>query len=404
MTDDRGRRAELDAFGRPLAGWLRFARYEVRGGMIRPVRGANAEPYDPWEDYRAARSGWGGGGGQVPYESLLELVWSVRLLPRRSGEPVRLETASERALAGWCEAHGLLGILSQETEVAYLAPRWMPMDDFLAAGVALVPVRQSHAWGASGWQRTEDAWWQTRSPALEGAPKQDGALVPTSLQPELWGPPCVLGRSLGEGAWGTLPLGAAWGSFFPDVPSAEQDTYAYPLPLTEGFWQSYGEPVEAFLSAAALFSETVQGLDPEVREGEDALAYVRRRAAADRAYFCLTAGVHPSFEVAADGGYSRAWRAKSLLASFAMMAYLDLTSGKRILACDVCAKPFVSGAYQARYCSARCRNTAMKRSYRGRLRERAVTSPASDRSTEEKKNDEEHNERRCGQSKDRQAG
>ena len=62
------------------------------------------------------------------------------------------------------------------------------------------------------------------------------------------------------------------------------------------------------------------------------------------------------------------WRAKSLLTSCAMMAYLDLVAGKRVLACEVCDKPFVSGAYQARYCSERCRNTALKRAYRGRLR------------------------------------
>ena len=35
-----------------------------------------------------------------------------------------------------------------------------------------------------------------------------------------------------------------------------------------------------------------------------------------------------------------------------MMAYLDLTSGKRVLLCDEDGRPFVSGAYQARYCSA----------------------------------------------------
>ena len=36
-----------------------------------------------------------------------------------------------------------------------------------------------------------------------------------------------------------------------------------------------------------------------------------------------------------------------------MTAYLDLTSGKRVLRCDEDGRPFVSGAYQARYCSDR---------------------------------------------------
>ncbi len=58
-----------------------------------------------------------------------------------------------------------------------------------------------------------------------------------------------------------------------------------------------------------------------------------------------------------------------------MMAYLDLTSGKRVLLCDEDGRPFVSGAYQARYCSDRCRNRALKRAYRERHREQ---DPAAD--------------------------
>ena len=54
-----------------------------------------------------------------------------------------------------------------------------------------------------------------------------------------------------------------------------------------------------------------------------------------------------------------------------MMAYFDLVNGKRLLTCDVCGKPYLSGAYQARYCSDRCRNTAVKRAYRQRKSQRA---------------------------------
>jgi hypothetical protein len=53
-----------------------------------------------------------------------------------------------------------------------------------------------------------------------------------------------------------------------------------------------------------------------------------------------------------------------------MMAYLDLTGGKRVLVCDEDSRPFVSGAYQARSCSGRCRNRALKRAYRERHRDR----------------------------------
>jgi hypothetical protein len=57
-----------------------------------------------------------------------------------------------------------------------------------------------------------------------------------------------------------------------------------------------------------------------------------------------------------------------------MMAYLDLTSGKRVLLCDEDGRPFVSGAYQARSCSDRCRNRALKRADREPHREREVAA------------------------------
>jgi hypothetical protein len=37
--------------------------------------------------------------------------------------------------------------------------------------------------------------------------------------------------------------------------------------------------------------------------------------------------------------------------------------------CDEDSRPFVSGAYQARYCSDRCRNRALKRAFRERHRD-----------------------------------
>ena len=52
----------------------------------------------------------------------------------------------------------------------------------------------------------------------------------------------------------------------------------------------------------------------------------------------------------------------------------DLTSGKRVLSHDEDGRPFVSGAYQARSCSDRCRNRALKRAYRERHRDCEVAA------------------------------
>jgi hypothetical protein len=89
----------------------------------------------------------------------------------------------------------------------------------------------------------------------------------------------------------------------------------------------------------------------------------------ERAFASLAAGARPMLAVGPTG-LTRAWRAKSLLGAFAAMAWLDLTGRGRIADCDECGRPYVSGAYQARYCSPRCRNTALKRAYRARLRRR----------------------------------
>lgn len=379
MAQNGEQDARLEPFGRPLAQWVRFDRYEIRDGVIRPARDARPQPYDPWQDYATARSGWGGGGGATPYESLLELVWSVRLRPGRLGESARLEARSEHAILDWCATHGLLGIAPHVAEVTYLAPRWAETPGSRAARLGLVPVQRRYAWGSEGWQVREHVSSPVDDPRIASAPKRDGTLVPRRLWSPAWEMPVVLGRDLGSGTWVTTTVGDAWGPYFPDVPARDRATYAYPVPLSEEFWTGYGEPVEDFLAVTTFYAKTLEDLAPEPREGETLLDYAPRIAEAQTALFSLIAGVHPTLDVTDDARWARAWRAKSLLAAYAMMAYLDITDGKRILACEVCGKPFVSGAYQARYCSARCRKAATQRAYRSRHRQDSDTRSATGR-------------------------
>ncbi len=362
-----GPRADFGA----LSEWCRYERYELREGLIRHAADAQPVLYDPWADYLAARSGWGGGGGKAPYESLLELTWRMRLVPPRGGERARLAPESETEVVTWCGEHGLLGLLPHQYEVAYLAPRWGEAAAELArlAG-PLVPVRRTYAWEATGWQPDDEQWWRTKTPSLQQAPKANAALVPEELWPDHWGPPLALGRTLGLGTWSTLPLGSAWGPYFPEVPRAERDAWAYPRPSSAEFWAAYAEPVDAFVEAAVMFTDTLLGLDDALHEEERALDVIDRQFAAGRGFYSLVAGVHPAMVLSEDG-YVRAWRTKSLLSAFAMMVYLDLTNGKRVIRCEVCDKPSISGAYQARYCSDRCRNTALKRAYRQRQKSTA---------------------------------
>lgn len=352
-----------------LGTWWRFDRYVVEAGALRPAPGASLQLFDPWASYAQARSGWGSSAGKAPYESLLDLVWDIRLRPKPKGEAPELTLECEQALLDWCAAHGLLGLLPHEAEVAHLAPRWAPMEEFELAGIPLVVTRLMYQWGYTGWQVGMDVWWQTMSQALDEAPKQEGELVPRNLQPDYWGLPSVLSRAIGDASWATLPIELAWGRFFPDIAEKDRRDHFYPVPLSDVFWQDYAEPVVAFLDAATLFYQTLMNLGFEVRGNELPGEAEHRKGEAHRALFSLLAGCMPALAHDPQGAPIRAFHSKSLLASFAMMAYLDLTSGKRIMLCDEDLRPYVSGAYQARYCSDRCRNRALKRAYRERHRE-----------------------------------
>lgn len=46
------------------------------------------------------------------------------------------------------------------------------------------------------------------------------------------------------------PLSKTWARSFPGVPANERNSFAYPQPLTDTFWEMYAEPVKDFLSGA----------------------------------------------------------------------------------------------------------------------------------------------------------
>ena len=332
-----------------LGTWWHFDRYEIRGGALRPAPGATLQAYDPWARYAEARSGWGNAGGTAPYERLLDLLWSLRLAPTYgTAAPLQLMPESEQALVGWCAEHGLLGVLPHETELATLAPRWEPVARFELAGIPLAITRRSYQWGYGGWQIVVDSWWRTHTRALEKARKQRGELVPRALALDEWGAPSVLRRALADASWATTPIEHAWAPFFPDVAERARRDHAYPVPLSEAFWQAYAEPVDTFVRAADLLYQALVTLgDPDASDKFD-FDLDHPRGQAHRALFSLLDGCTPALARDPQGKHRRAFHAKSLLASLAMMAYLDLTSGWRVLQCDEDGRPFVSRAYQAR--------------------------------------------------------
>lgn len=156
LAVEKARKAQMEPFRWSRANWVRFTPHETRVEAIRP-RGARMKARDPWPERAAARCGWGASAGSLPGESLLGLVWSVRLMPGRFGESARLEPASERAVLNERETHGPLGILSRETEATSLAPRWTEPDrmpELRALSTRFVPLQRRYTWGVTGWQST----------------------------------------------------------------------------------------------------------------------------------------------------------------------------------------------------------------------------------------------------------
>jgi hypothetical protein len=322
--------------------WWRWTRYEIRDSFIRPARGAQLQIYDPWQVWLKtrplARSSSEQKLGETPYQSLLALL--AELEYRQPGEmpldlkpgEVDLVTASltaesEAKLLGWCADYGLLGVLPHRALQVTLAEQ---------TGIQL----QYTKFGA-GWIVTE------RKP-----PVTTGALI----QP-------LRGISLVA-----EPLSATWSCFFPDVPPHQRDIFGYPEPLSEEFWKLYAEPVAHFLSGMHALQELHQ-----------AIRLFQARSPAQRELANLQAVLAGGSQLLAQGlvggvGMALQWNpssrsvhqkfvGSSLLASLAMMMVNDLSYG-RALRCPRCGRAFVSGAYQARYCSVGCRWVVQKREVR----------------------------------------
>ncbi len=348
--------------------WWRFDAYVIRDGCVRPATGARLEPYDPWDQYRAARDG--DLHADPPYASLVDLVGTVANDPETviEGETVRLGTSGEAKLVRWCAEHGVIGLLPHQTVLASLAPRWDTVPD---ASNLLLATRRVHRWDVYGWSPTIDALWGPDNRALAKT-VHAGDLIAANVYAGHWPEPMALMHMVRDGRWATQPLAEAWGPFFPDVPPDERNIYAYPVPESDKFWTAYSEPVGWLLGAASILRGAVLDLSADQLLGADvALENLHRIDTAARALHTLLSPVQPSLTVGPDGEFRQTWRTRSLLSSFALMALLDLTERRRVLTCRTCGRVFVSGAYQARYCSERCRGTAQKRAYRARTRRRA---------------------------------
>jgi len=158
--------------------------------------------------------------------------------------------------------------------------------------------------------------------------------------------------------WEREALDWNWSLFFPDVPTPQRETYDYPQPLSDQFWQEYAEPVPEFISAVDAFREAVEGLLTPSTSQAPALPESDPRSPMYRIH-ALLAPLSPSV-VPGLRGRKFFWTTPSLLASFALMAANDETQGW-LRRCQACQMVFFPLEPNQVYCSDEHRQRQNKR-------------------------------------------
>jgi hypothetical protein len=318
--------------------WWRFSLYELRDGCIRPAKGAKLEWYDPWPrfaDTRKLAIGQAPASAQPDYQSLLSLVHQLEYRPGHVRYPDCLTQKSQDLILGWCQHHGLLGILLSRWEAISLAPQpdraglWTHHRYFRGFGDVL------QTQDSSG-----DVSDRTPSVFIHGL----NDLILTEERPS-----------------------DTWSRFFPSVEFSKRDSFPYPRPYTVEFCELYGEPLMDFCKAAKLLVDAISHLrrKPAEIKGDPKVA---REQALD-VINLLRRPIASVLGSEQDGSLRTRRVAPSLLASFADMFADDLSYGRPTLQCRCCSKLFVSSAYQAQYCSVSCRLRDQKRRLRAQMKQ-----------------------------------
>lgn len=374
--------------------WWRFSEYELKDEYICPTPGAKLELYDPWQLYRDS---WEYDPDSAtpfaekrqkdpPYISLFDLVEEME----PSSDSVPINKRSVEKLLKWCSKFGLLGLLPQRVQMVAVAPRWLPENPWGAAvginlkrpkGGLLYPTQFIYYRNNAVLLNVEGAkvqgWnpflWQGRNLGQKG--KRLGQIYDseTQVHPGV----TIQGRYFesGDGPPNVIRVPTlfqesfqyTWSKYFPSIPKKEVETYLYPPPLSPPFWKIYSEKWWHFFRGVFDLQDALLYLN-ESADYSDKQSKTNR----SKGFSLLNDLVSSSSMVLGtnrDGSYRQEWRAASLLGCFAMMALQDLTQHRKVMSCERCNRLFVTEAYQARYCSDRCRHTAQKRRYRQKLKE-----------------------------------
>ena len=344
-----------------LGSWWRASKYEKHRHHIRPSVDSSLERYDPWAEYdRETQNQRGGGMLSAPYLSLIDLIDARQHAGWERGRSYGDPNAG--SVLRWCSRYGLLGMFFLEVRQVTLYPRW----ELRGGNPKPVATLRQYIMKPRKWEERSigSSILEANLPPLPDENKSIGSLVPRRSWDKGWEPEAIL-REPVSGIFCRTAVGDVFQSFFPSVPKSERETYNYPPPMSRAFWQSYSEDENQFFRVANGFADAVrtigQARSSDLTDAEIGQACEHLES--------LAASVNAGLFVRKDRTLGHQWVAGSLVASFAMMALLDAANGW-LNTCSNCSRVFVSTAGRARYCSARCRKTALQRNYRDRKEKR----------------------------------
>lgn len=331
--------------------WWRFSDYEIweprppRGtsqGLrdhyryIRPIPGAALERYDQPVS---------GHSGSQPSDLQSELLG--------------LDIENENKIIEFCRRFGLLGILTEELHSMTLAPRWEHLTSSPSDPV-LFPSQTRYS-------RTHWGWTSNTRLRIKGDNeyvitldhdyhREDWLHSLVSPEDTSTPPGSASIAQLFSEAVEEQTLDRALGQFFPAVEAAELETYEYPIPMSEEFWQQYAEPLGRFKSAIRDFREILENLT-QAGPPEHLPDSVLRSVLRAKTQLQAILSVSPALLLMDDGGFAPRWAFSSLIAVAAFEVWQQLIGGQSVRHCrrSRCRRLFIPSNNAREYCSDRCK-------------------------------------------------
>jgi hypothetical protein len=339
--------------------WVRWSRYELLDGRLRPADGAELIRYDPWSDFRSNEGKYR--TVHQPYQRLLQLGHDLAAAEAKGaqisiGRFSGAQNEMDRLILDWCNENGLLGLLPTFGHTIRLPFQKISLRRGRKSQQALKQTIYKRSGGS--WRAEElvllTTWATSEDPRLRVRPLGPGYIWfdwQTQRYEDL-----VLEQ-----------LEDFFDQPIDSSPSRKPMAFIPPRPGTAEFWTHYREShIQVYLSTQR-FMEAVDALAKFDGEADPGAPTIADAGAAHYTLSALAEIAAPAFRFSPEiGRVEEVRESPGLLATYALMFMWDRIERRRILRCQNCDCYFVSNEHRARYCTPTCRNTAQSRRYRSR--------------------------------------